>query len=239
VYSSSFDCAYGAKGPTDLLIWDTGSTQHLTPRKHLLHDFRHTNAGQYVKYGGNEKTHIFCTGTLFIRSSVNGNTSDFRIPGVSLVKAARHTLLSARQLLHQTGLTFTAKGSTGTLTRDGKLGLPLSRIDGLYTVRGELIPSTMANVADSSTSPGLKCKFWHARLGHASAGVMHILELCETVGDKPYPWEDLTEELPENWCRSRACRLFSSCLSKDPTERPSAQELLSRLHKLLDNTSVA
>jgi hypothetical protein len=118
---------------------------------------------------------ILGTGTLIIRSSVNGNTSDFRIPGVSLVKTARHTLLSARQLLQPTDLTFTAEGTTGTLTREGKLVFPLSIVDGLYTVQGELIPRAMANVAVSSTSPGLEGKLWHARLGHASAGVMHIL----------------------------------------------------------------
>jgi serine/threonine protein kinase len=57
-------------------------------------------------------------------------------------------------------------------------------------------------------------------------------------GLQQYPWERPSKEIPKGWRRSRACSLFSSCLSRDPTVRPTAEQLLKGLHKLSNTTSV-
>jgi serine/threonine protein kinase len=57
-------------------------------------------------------------------------------------------------------------------------------------------------------------------------------------GAKQYPWERPVEELPVQWRRSRACSLFSRCLSRDPAARPTANQLLQSLHRLSDATSI-
>jgi serine/threonine protein kinase len=57
-------------------------------------------------------------------------------------------------------------------------------------------------------------------------------------GAKQYPWERAVEELPVQWRRSRACSLFSRCLSRDPAARPTSKQLLQSLHRLSDATSI-
>jgi serine/threonine protein kinase len=65
-------------------------------------------------------------------------------------------------------------------------------------------------------------------------------EACECArGLQPYPWEQPTEELVEEWRKSRLRALFSDALSRDPALRPTAQALLDGLLELNRATSHA
>jgi hypothetical protein len=94
-----------------------------------------------VQYGGTERTPILGTGTIVMRITGNGASRDIRIPNVRLMKMAQHTLLSARQLLHQMGAHFHADGKTGSLTCDGRELLCMTVQHDLFVVQCELIPA--------------------------------------------------------------------------------------------------
>jgi serine/threonine protein kinase len=74
------------------------------------------------------------------------------------------------------------------------------------------------------------------RTFHIYGGAEEVYECAE--GAKMYPWEVPAEELPHSWRRSRARKLFSDCLLRDPAARPTAQQLLQSLSKLSDATSL-
>jgi serine/threonine protein kinase len=74
------------------------------------------------------------------------------------------------------------------------------------------------------------------RAFHIFGDAQEVYECAE--GAKMYPWEVPAEELPMSWRRSRARKLFSDCLSRDPAARPTAQQLLQSLSKLSDATSL-
>jgi serine/threonine protein kinase len=58
-------------------------------------------------------------------------------------------------------------------------------------------------------------------------------------GEGPYPWERPAEELPEGWRKSKARSFFQARLTRDPTARPSAKQLLSSMHRLSSSTYTA
>lgn len=46
------------------------------------------------------------------------------------------------------------------------------------------------------------------------------------AGDQQYPWERAREAQPEAWRRSRLRAAVVPCLAREPTRRPSAQQLI-------------
>jgi hypothetical protein len=117
-----------------------------------------------------EPTPIPGTGTIVMRVQGNRAPQDTRIPNVRLVKMALHTLLSARQQLHQMKAQFQANGKTGSLMCDGREIFPMTVHHGLYFVRCELIPDSYAATTASTTSANQdEGVLLHAKLGHASA----------------------------------------------------------------------
>jgi hypothetical protein len=97
-----------------------------------------------VQFGSTERTPILGKGIIVLRKQGNGTPRDVRIPNVRLVKMARHTLLSVRQLLHQMRDQFLADGKTGSLMCDGQEILSMTVQHGLYVVQCELIPAVHA-----------------------------------------------------------------------------------------------
>jgi hypothetical protein len=60
--------------------------------------------------------------------------------------------------------------------RDGQELLPMTVQHGLYVVQCELLPAVHAAMTASATASNQDERaLWHARLGHASAGIMHKL----------------------------------------------------------------
>ena len=141
-----------------------------------------------MQYGGQESTPILGRGTLLLRTVVGNQPRDIRIPGACLVKHARRTLLSAHQLMRQTGLTLVATGSTAALHRDNAVAIPLTVQGDLCVVTGHLVPvPSTAALAASISSPNSDGILWHARLGHPSARCQAKLAARGLIPNQPGP----------------------------------------------------
>jgi hypothetical protein len=82
------------RGLSDTIaIYDSGCSVHLTPYRRLLHDYVPCQTGEFICYGGNERTPILGIGTLVLKCVVQGKEILHRIANVRHVKSARRTLL--------------------------------------------------------------------------------------------------------------------------------------------------
>lgn len=161
----------------DLAIYDSGCSVHLTPYRRLLHDFHELQPGDFVQYGGNERTPILGIGTLVLKCVVNGHELKHRIQNVRLVKTGRRTLLSARMLLRQTGFKLEATQAWAHLSLDGAVQVPLDYlIRDLFVIQGKLVPAADRMHSAFQAAASDASFLWHERLVHPCDSTLRALQ---------------------------------------------------------------
>jgi hypothetical protein len=154
---------------------------HLTPFRRLPHEYVPHPSGEYIQYGGNERSPILGIGTFVLRVVVNGEVKLHLIPNVRQVKHARSTLIAARQLLRQTGFRLEATHSWAHLSMDGRVQIPRRFLaKDFFCIQGSLVPapdsmhSAMQATVDS-------CMLWHEPLAHPGEHVVTVLQRRDVV----------------------------------------------------------
>jgi hypothetical protein len=162
--------------PSKQPILDSGCSHHMTSERSMLHGYQPLPPGNYIQYGGSERTPVLGSGTLVLQGSTD-SSSVLHIPDVWLVVQAQRTLISYKQLLNQYSATAQDGGDIVSLWCNNKCILSAVYRDCLLVVQGHLAGPPNSAVSSSAVAcAAVSGEVWHQRLAHCGARALEQLK---------------------------------------------------------------
>lgn len=147
-------------------IMDSGATQHITPHRGLLHNFREEEQELSITFGNHQQAKVAGVGDTVLESCVNGVHNQIVLKGVLYVPGASANLFSVPRATSK-GASIVFRQSKCLLVMNGETIAEATKVYGLYYINAVALQDNgtcgdaalMAHTTETA-------QLWHRRMGH-------------------------------------------------------------------------
>lgn len=174
---------------SEFMLLDSGASNHMTPHRHLLHDYRAMAPGERegISIGDKSKMPVCGIGTIVGDTLIDGKKFRASFGETLHVPGLAHTLLSVGMMTGRNA-TVRAEGDEMVVIKEGAERVMVTKKNNLYALRDfEPVPpgELAGHVGTGTALPAQlidKEEQWHRRLGHLSrSGMRRLLDMSEGI----------------------------------------------------------